>query len=451
MGIATRRVIGIKTEFGAQGVHQDPAAADAIPMLREPIKFDPEPVSVERPTVRLSLTDVGDIYPGKSIVNMEFSFELTANSLYVGGAGVPSTARPHFTRVMQGCGYVFITEQTSQQGLYAYALTSIAGTAPLRHGEAITGTSTAGVGNTVFGDTYGDDGVLFVDHGTTALVGSPFLTGSGGSNTSAVVGARNVTECFGWHPMSTLPDGAGGGQQTVSVTLWADGKRTRVKGAMGNVEFLFRHGDAVICKATMRGVMVDSGDTALPVGPNELHKYPPTFLGSRVTLRQTVNAPTAANRYGSDAVSAGVITGALNQLTLRTGNEVTLRENSMDPNGINYATIGDRAPGGAFNPDEVLNTGFDFYSRFIAGTPLRLRVTVNGPGATVPLFNDPSTHNQNSYAWLLPGVVFDGIADGDRDNIQILDSSFLATGGDYDTSLFGELPGNDNEFVMVHF
>ena len=447
MGVATRRVVGVRIET-AQGTHLDPAAADAIPMLRVPVTYTPTALEVERDTIRLSLTDVPDIFPGKSIVEIVFSFELTANSAYVAGAGVTSAMRPIFTRVMQAAGYSFAAEQTSNQGVYAYALTSIAGAAPLRHNETIIGTTTAGVGNTVVGDTYGDDGALFIDQGATALAGSPF-TGAAGA--VATVGARNVTEAFAWYPNSNLPDGAGGGQQCVSISVWADGKRLRAKGCMGNIEFQFRHGDAVVCACTFRGVVVDHTDTALPTAPNEAHKYPPTFLGSRLTLREAVNAPSNANKYGTDGGGAGVIDGALNQMQLRTGNTVVLRENSLDANAVNFAQVPDREPAGSFNPDEVLNTSFDFYSRFVTGTPTRLRCTVNGPGATVPVYNDPATHNQNSFAFIAPGVVFDGMTDGDREAIQIIDASFRLTGGDYDTTAFGEAPGTDSELVLLHF
>lgn len=442
-----KQIVGCVVEAAAQGVFIAPAAGDAIPMIRS-CKITPTSIRVDRPTLRLSLSDIADIAPGKATVDIEFEFELTANNLYAAGAGVTSAMRPIVTRVLQGVGFLFQGETAL---MYAYPLTSIAGTAPMRHRELLTGTTTPGSNNFLFGDTYGDDGMMFVDHGAPALAGSPFISPVTGSNTTAVVGARNVTEIFGWELHSAQPDGAGNGHRTVSMAVWKDGKLLQAKGCMGNVEFLFNHGDAIICRSTMRGVVVGYTDAALPTSPNEGHKYPPTFLGSRLTLRQTVNAPTNANKYGSDGGGSGVITGALNRMTLNTGNEVTLRENSMDPNGINYATITDRSPGGSFNPDEVLNTGFDFVSRFISGTPLRLRCAVSGPGATTPVFNDPATNNQNTFAFIASGIVFDGQADGERDNVHVIDSTFKITGGDYDTGAATELPGNDNELVIVHY
>jgi hypothetical protein len=229
-----------------------------------------------------------------------------------------------------------------------------------------------------------------------------------------------------------------------------DGKRLRAKGCMGNMEFQFRHGDAVVVDCTFRGVFVDYTDTALPASPNEAHKYPPTFLGSRLTVRQTVNAPSNANKYGSDGGGAGVLTGALNQMTLRTGNEVIFHENSLDPNGVDFARIPRRQPGGQFNPDEVSNANFDFVQRFVSGIPLRLRTWVVGPPSGSWAYDDPLTQNQNAFDFLAPGIAFSGMADQERDEIQVWDASFDCTGGDYDTTAFGELPGNDNEFVVAH-
>lgn len=445
---ASRQLVGVVKE-NFQGTQVAPGAPDVLPLLRS-VKVTPKPVRIDRPTLRLTMSDLADISPGQAIVDVEFTYELHASGNYAAGAGVTSSMRPYFTRPFQACGYQFTNEQTSQQGLYAYALTSIAGSLPLFNGETVTGSTTAGSGNTVFGDTYGDDGIVIVDHGATALAGTTFTGAT--SLAAATVGARNVTEVFGWTPNSTIPNAvSGAGQATLSVTVWKDGKKLQVKGCMGNTEFLFNHGDAVLCRTTMTGVFISYADSALPTNPNESHKYPPTFLGSRLTLRQTTNSPGAANRYGTGGQSSGAITGGLNRMSITTGNTVVARENSMDPNGVNFATITDREPGGSFNPDEVASADFDFISRFVSGTPLRMRCIVSGPGSSVPVYNDPSTHNQNSYMFSAPGLVFDGMADAERDGINVFDASFKLTGGDYDPSAAGELPGNDNELIIAHF
>jgi hypothetical protein len=443
MGSSNRRVVAAFVET-AQGTFVTPvASSDAIPMIRS-AKVTPTSVRVDRPTIRLSLSDIADIAPGKATVEVQFEFELTANSAYASGV-VNSGMRPIVTRILQGAGLSFASEAAL---LYPYALTSIAGTAPMRHGEAI---SSGVLNGRVFGDTYGDDGMIFIDQGTDTNWPTPFTTTSAGSNTTCIVGSRNTTECFGWEPTSVQPDGSGNGHRTISLAVWMDGKLAQVKGCMGNVEFVFTHGDAVVVRATMRGVLVDYADQAVPTNANEAHKYPPTFLGSRLTLREGVNAPTVGNMYGTGGGTSGALVGALNRMSLNTGNDIVLRENSMDPNGINYATIRSREPGGSFNPDEVLNSQFNLMSRFLSGTPLRLRATVSGPGTSTPVYNDPSTNNQNSYSFIASGVVFDGMQDADRDGTHAFDATFKLSGGDYDTTALGETPGNDNEFAIVHY
>lgn len=439
ISLSQKRVVGINVE-STLGVHSDPSAASCVPLLRS-VKVAVKPTFVDRPTLRLSLTDMPDIYPGKSLADIEFSFELHASPNYVAGAGVLSTARPLLTRIMQTCGYSFIAESAL---VYAYDLTGVTtDLGALRHGEIVTGTGvTAGNAWRVVGDTFADDGALVVDHGAAGtFTGGSFTGGSSGS--VFTVGARNVTEVFAWSPNSSPASGA-------SISVWMDGKRLRVKGAMGNFRFEFRHGDAIIVTCNFTGIVVDYGDAALPTSPNEAHKFPPTFLGTRATFRQAINAPTAVNKYGSDGGGTGVITGALNQIDIESGNTLVFHENSMDPNGYNYAQITARQPKGKFNPDEMSNsTEFDFITRFLNGTPLRGRIWAVGPGSTTWAYDDPSTQNQNGFDFIMPGMVFSGLADQERDGINIWDASFDLTGTDYNSGL-EEAIGTDNELVLIH-
>jgi len=99
----------------------------------------------------------------------------------------------------------------------------------------------------------------------------------------------------------------------------------------------------------------------------------------------------------------------------------------------------------------VLNSNFDLMSRFLSGTPIRLRTTVSGPGSTTPDYASAATNNQNTFVFIASGLVFDGLQDSDRDNTHAFDATFKITGGDYNTTALEEAPGNDNEFVIVHY
>ncbi len=199
MGIAlySRRIVAAKVEAGGsqgtQGTHTPPAASsDAIPLVRS-ASVGIQPFRVDRPTLRLSLTDLPDIYPGKATVEINFSFELHANSAYVAGASgsVTSSMRSHSFRVLQGCG---MRHQAEAQNLYAYDLTGVTtDNGPLRHGEIVTGTGvTAGNAWRVHGDTFADDGALIVDQGAGGPLSGGSLTGAD-SGTVVTVGTRNTT------------------------------------------------------------------------------------------------------------------------------------------------------------------------------------------------------------------------------------------------------------------
>jgi len=55
----------------------------------------------------------------------------------------------------------------------------------------------------------------------------------------------------------------------------------------------------------------------------------------------------------------------------------------------------------------------------------------------------------NIFEFIVPGLVFTGLADGDRDGVFIFDASFQMSGGNYLTSP-SEEAGTDNEFVLIY-
>lgn len=445
ISLTKRRVLGIKTET-TEGTQDAPAAStDALPLLREATAVA-RPFSTERETLRQTLTGVPDIYPGKSLVDVNFVFELHAVPGYTSGAGQTNTCRPLFTRVIQGCGYQPLHENES---MVAYPISSVSVAGPMRHLETVTGASTTGSWR-VIGDTFADDGVLIVDRGTGTHASGNLTGGTSGAvfNVGALSGA-SLTEVLAWYPNSILAGSGGVDQTTTSITLWKDGKKWAVKGAMGNIEFQFDHGAPVLVSCTFSGVLVDYTDEALPTTINESHKYPPTFLGTRMTLRQAIDAPTHGNKYGSDGSSTGGLEGGLSKIRLSTGNDVVFHQNALDPNGVNYAFITGRKPKGSFDPDEVTEAEFSFASRFVNGTPLRMRVWPVGPVSTSWNYANPTTQNQNGFDMIAPGIVFSGMADQQRDSIMFWDASFDLTGSDYNSGLEESL-GTDNELVIVH-
>lgn len=420
---------------------------DAFPVIRD-ATFNVRPIRVERPTLRRVHTAFPDTYPGRAVVDITIDFEL------VGRTTNPKANydRPtSFVRAMQACGFFFVAEN---QELHTYQITSISG-GPIRHQEALTGNSggTPVTGN-AFGDTFTDDGVIYVDESNTgsATLDDTTLTG-GASGAVATVSSRDNNEIMGFRLLSEINN-----LRSWSVDLWADGHVLRTKGNMGNAEFQFRHGDAVVCRLQLTGILLDSvvdGEAgyaaeALPATPFLDHQVPATFLGSQVKLRSTTDNQT----YGTPnpAASPGPTYGGFNELTLRTENTVVARENSIDPSGVSYAIITDRALTGSFNPDEVQHAAnsagqFDFFTKFVNGAIARLRTTIGGSllggGAGI-------TADGRTFDFLTPGVSWRGVAHADRDGVQIFNADFACVGGDYDSTATGELPGDDNELTIVH-
>ena len=450
-----RRLLGIRPE-GTSGTLNQPnltANIDNTPLLRD-AKMAVEPISVERPTLRLTYTPIGDIYPGKSVGTLTTTFELSSSSLFIDDA-TTGGERSNILRWIQACFYEVnrsAGEAANIRGIKVTGITTDNG--PMRHGEALIGTGVVlGNGWTAVGDNYVDDEVLFLTSPAGTLTGGS-LTGANGT-VFTVNNASLGDAGYCWSPRSDINAAISGGVAHASLALYDDGKLWLMKGAMGNFEFEFKHGDAVLVNMTMRGVVDSYTDAALPTGALDNHRYPPTFLGSRVTIRKPTNNPATADRYGTGGTGAAApgggtgITGSLNSIKLRSGNNLVLHENSMDPNGINYALISSRAPEGEFNPDEVLNTEFPFVNYFAAGNPLRMRITVVGSPAGSFVFNDPTTANNNVFDFMVGGLVISGLGDGDRDGINSWNGRFKCTGGNYSTTAQIETPGIDNEIVII--
>ena len=106
-----------------------------------------------------------------------------------------------------------------------------------------------------------------------------------------------------------------------------------------------------------------------------------------------------------------------------------------------------------FNPDAVDEATFGFWTQFLSGDVTRAELQV-GSSAT------PST---GLFTFRMPAMQFTGIADGNRDEVMVYDSTTTLTGGDYGSSIkyehdstlatspqMNDRLGTNNEFVLVH-
>ena len=457
IALKNRRVVTVAPET-TRGTFVAPnPTADALPMVRE-CTFTIEPIVVERPTLRLSLTPYPKIYPGVAKLKISMLMELH------GIPGNPATnyGSPVWSDLMRACGMFETSNAGSTSGFggsYAPIVSSpriytgftamTGGTnngTPLRHGETVSvayATTGGPIAGTVVGDTYFDDDMVVINESSgTAGTGAITITGAtSGKATSAGTVVRNANKVVAFRQRSDVNL-----METASMEVYLDGKRVQGRGMMGSFDLQMTHGDAVKARFEMQGIEHTYGDQAMPATPNEAHFVPPTFLGKDIRLSYWDGAATRV--YGKDTAGA-LSLGAINALSIGPGNGVILRENSFDAAGISFALITSRAGTGRFNPDEVLSgtpDNYDFINRFVAGQTFRLRAFLGskqGDGAAFP-------NDGNSFDIVAPGLVFSGMADQDRDGINVWDAQFALSGGDYDSTASGELPGNDNEFTLIY-
>lgn len=442
--LKNRRVLAVapETTRGTFLTSMDPTN-DAVPLVRE-ATFTVEPIRVDRPVLRLSLTDYPDIYPGVASVSIDTLIEISGVPPNTGTT--TALASPIWTDLMRSCGFEEVSTATGKTPRMYTGFTTFTNTdgAPMRHGESVTVdyATPPDITGVVLGDTFFDDDAICIEE----IVTSPgtgtitITTAAAGSNrsTTGVSVARDVSVVVGLRLRSNVNQ-----METISSELYIDGKRLRVKGCASNIELQLDHGDSLKARFTIQGVREAYADVALPATPNEQHYIPPTFLGKDVRFR-TIESEATRKTYGRDG-TISPSSAALNTLRFSTGNNVVLRQNSLDTNGVTFALITDREGTGSFNPDEVLESEFSFMEQFRQGKPIRFKGFIGANPAA-----SPNAGDGNSIDIIAPGCVLSQLGDAERDLVNSWDGQFALTGGDYDTSASGELPGNDSELTIIY-
>lgn len=439
IALKARRVVTVVPET-ARGTFVTPNPTnDAIPTIRDGT-FTVDPVSVDRPTLRQTLTRYAATYPGVATGSISVTFEM---------GGLPLNPKtdydvPVWFDCFRACGFTEVSNLNG--GLKPRLLQNVTsltgGTAntPLRHGETVTGNggTVAGAG-IVVGDFFGEDDVLCVQE-TTAPTGTALTTWTGATSLRVATGTRGANSVVALRLSSNVNT-----TECVSAEIYLDGKRLQLKGCMGNAEILLDYGDMIRAKVDLQGVVVTPvttgyADVALPTTANEVHKVAPTFLGKEVRIYEIGASPKF---FGRDSAAGTPTVGAISTIRVNTGNEVILRKNAFDPSGVTNALITGRAPSGSFDPDEVLSTEFDWITKFIQGTPMRFKAMVGSAGTV-------TTQDGNTVDVLAPGIVLSQMGDTDRDGVNNWNGQFKITGGDYDPSASIETVGADNELVLIY-
>lgn len=387
------------------------------------------PLMFERFQKSQSLTTQVQTVPGSAkgtpVATCEMSFGV---ELAGPGTAVASGTAPKIDRLLRACGLAPLT-------VYRYSVTanSYSG-GPFFHNENIEGT--AGVFSSAdaksFGcNAYGDS--EFLAYSATSLGNTSIKSEHSGASATAT-GTTATQTGIGYVPATAYTDDTTNTTVTIRMVVGDGGEYVEMKGAKGTFEMVFTHGDRVVVNFTFTGVLNEYKDTSVsyPSNHNYTAEVPPAWISTGMGVQE-------------DTSETALWTSSLfNALTLTLGNEVTVREDTNSADGYAFAVITGRAPQLTWNPDAVLSTGnYDFWDKFLAGKPTRMRWSV---GSTAG----------NQIDFRVTSAQFSGIADGDRDTVSILDTTTMLTGGSFGSSVVtsggdpsSSTMGSDNEFQIL--
>tara|TARA_Y100000310_G_scaffold343813_1_gene453251 strand:- start:1461 stop:2648 length:1188 start_codon:yes stop_codon:yes gene_type:complete len=359
---------------------------------------------------------------------VEFSFSVELN-----GSGTTNDP-PRWSALLKACGFDACDNTTAAKSLCKSGISSptlSGGTAPrfLLHKENLsTGTGSSytfgeRVGRVVGDHAYDDDVVYFAKAGATATgLAGEFVTGETSGVTSAAVSGQ--TDAPGgsvgvaWFPVSTQALG-GGDNSSLTMQFFINQQTATTAtvigatGCRGNVELVFSAGDRVLLNFTFLGRMYGytEGVTVTPTA--EGRPIPPAFVGAGMAIQDS----------SAGAADAVAVTGLIfDALTLNMNNELVVRQDVNHASGYGVCHITGRNPQMTWNPDAVLDADYEFWTRFLVGETSRTRLNIG-------------TDAGNKFLFKMPAIQFTGIADGNRDEVQVYDTTSTLTGGEYGSSI----------------
>jgi hypothetical protein len=164
------------------------------------------------------------------------------------------------------------------------------------------------------------------------------------------------------HVFAPLSESPGTNVKTLTLGLYQDGILNVLRGCAGNPVFRFTSGRPVRVAWTFQGIW------DAPVGSN---LPDPTY-------------PTEAPlRFVSSGLLIGSWAPKISEMTLDFGNEITVREDSADSSGYDYAVISGRRIRGTMNPEAALVGVKNLYQEWIDRTTAALSIGLGTAGNAV--------------------------------------------------------------------
>ncbi len=218
-----------------------------------------------------------------------------------------------------------------------------------------------------------------------------------------IVAATNVN----YTPASTF-DGpaassttAGNPDESYSVSVWVDGVKYSIKGAVGNVVLSGKIGEPWVWEFNFKGAyeakITDAAPTITLPTPT-----PIPFMGANVIQVHS----------GYNAI--------LESMSLDMGNELGRVVNANDASGLRGYTIINRRPMIKFNPEDVIDATHNFWSIWRAASQSTINIDAVGSGAG------------NLMAWTATNTQYHAPGVGNREGSLILDmeAAIVTTGAE---------------------
>ncbi len=363
-----KRQLAAKIE-AVEGTAETLLAADAGILVNFSPKASYDPQMYQRDPVRASLTKMGKL-AGKRSAGIDFSIELK-------GSG-SITVEPEWMRLIKACGFV----SNALKKISIGAITS----GPYQHGEVITGQTSGATGRVVIKTSNGTTTLYFVALSGTFETGEVITGGTSGA--TATASTDPVSAGFEIKPISSA---------VVSLTmgLFEDGIRKVLKGCRGTVKFNFKIGEPATLDFSFKGVESGVADAPMLTGVSFDETVPPVLLNAVMSC---------------DGVSLNI-----GEMEVDVANTLASKDKIDDAKGILSFMITGRDMQGSFNPEMVPVATHDFFSKWFSNTPMVVDLAYGEADG-------------NKFRFYAPGIIYNKVDDGDRDGIQLAQTSFDLTG-----------------------
>lgn len=213
------------------------------------------------------------------------------------------------------------------------------------------------------------------------------------SGATADGGTYATAQGFAYFPDSSRIRGDG---SSCTVSRFLDGKRTRFRGARGNVNFSATTGNRVVMNSTLMGAYNDEVDAALLSGVTYPAPIPPQLLS------------TTLDTHGFSKAAGGLVyTG----FQFNSGNNLEVRDDAGSASGAIAASVTGRQPAGSFTVEAPLVATHDFRARSHSTNEDVISLTIGStPG--------------NRFIFQFPNATYGGINEESRANIAMMTVDF---------------------------